>query len=168
MFPECSNFIGTVCKQLKTLNPLCEISHAPQPPYFTSQFGNVYNLIYNKYKTYFDWFNIQYYNNGPSQSFEQIFIKSDSTVTPKTSILELINSGINASYLVMGKPVSGEANPSDGYVDLGILKTIVKQAYSTPVLENWKNQGGEMIWYYNTQNLKSSNNISLINYFSNI
>jgi len=100
---QCADFIGKVCKKLKDLNPNCEISHAPQPPYFTPQYGNIYTQIYQKYNDYFDFFNIQYYNNGPSDNFEQIFIKSDTNVAPETSILELINKGIDPSYLVVGK-----------------------------------------------------------------
>ena len=77
MFPQCADFIGQVCKELRTLNPSCIISHAPQMPYVTPQYGNVYNLIYKNYKQYFNFWNCQFYNNGLSQSFQEIFIQSD-------------------------------------------------------------------------------------------
>ena len=40
-FTETATFIGEVCKELKRINTGCEISHAPQLPYMTSQYGNV-------------------------------------------------------------------------------------------------------------------------------
>ena len=165
-FTECSSFLGELCKELKKLNPSCQISHAPQPPYFCSQFGNVYKLIYQNYNQYFDWFNIQYYNNGPSQTFEQIFITSDVSAAPNTSILELINSGIKASYLVVGKVVQGEATADGGYIPLPILTSIIEQAFRTPSLTEWSKNGGEMIWYFNTGDLNTDNNKQLLNYFT--
>ena len=167
-FVECSDFLGNVCKELRNLNPNCEISHAPQPPYFCSQFGNVYTLIYQNYKQYFSWLNIQYYNNGPSQTFDQIFIKSDIQYAPGTSILELINKGIDPSYLVMGKVVEGEASPSAGYVPLPDLTEMVKQAFQTTSLSVWSKVGGEFIWYYNSQGQNVDKNKDILNYFGMI
>ena len=169
MFPQCADFIGQVCKELRTLNPSCIISHAPQMPYVTPQYGNVYNLIYKNYKQYFNFWNCQFYNNGLSQSFQEIFIQSDPSAGINTSILELINSGIDPSYLVMGKTVQGESPPTAGYVDLVTLSGYVQQAFQTPALSEWSKTGGCMIWYYNTQTpLNSPNNISATNYFSSI
>ena len=169
-FDETAIFLGEVCKELRNLNPKCEISHAPQPPYFCPQYGNVYNLIYKNYNQYFDWFNIQYYNNGPSNTFEQIFIKSYQNVAPNSSVLELINSGMKASYLVVGKTIKGESNPDNGYVDLIEMSNIIKQAFKTDSLKEWSNTGGEMIWYFNTQQtpIETGNNKDLLNYFSTI
>jgi len=162
------DFIGEVCKKLKDLNPNCEISHAPQPPYFTPQYGNIYTQIYQKYNDYFDFFNIQYYNNGISNNFEQIFIKSDQNVAPETSVLELINKGIDPSYLVVGKTVKGESDSSNGYIDLNDMINIIKQAFQTDSLKDWCATGGEMIWRYDTQNLNTQNNTDLLNYFTTI
>ena len=169
MFPQCADFLGNVCKELRNLNPKCIISHAPQMPYVTPQYGNVYNLIYNNYKQYFNFWNCQFYNNGLSQTYEQIFIKSDPSAGLNTSILELINSGIDPSYLVMGKTVLGESPPSGGYIDLVTLAGYVQQAFKNPSLSGWAKNGGCMIWYYSSQQpLNSANNNSVTNYFSTI
>ena len=167
-FPECADFIGNACKELRRLNPNCEISHAPQPPYFCENFGNVYGLIYKNYKQYFSWFNIQLYNNGPCNTFEQIFIKSYPNFAPNTSILELINIGYDPSYLIAGKTVQSESDTSNGYVPLPEMSNIVKQAFQTPTLSQWSKTGGLMIWYFNTGNLNSDNNKQLLNYFSTV
>lgn len=163
-FEETSVFLGEVCKELKRLNPRCDISHAPQPPYFWSSFGNVYDSIYKNYKQYFDFFNIQYYNNNLCNNFDQIFIKSYPNAAPQTSILELINRGYDPSYLVTGKTVQGESDISNGYVPLTEMTNIVKTAFNTPILSGWCKTGGLMIWFYNTQN-QSENNKQLLNYF---
>jgi hypothetical protein len=147
-FQQCADFIGNICIALKTLIPSCVISHAPQTPYFTPHYGNVYNIIYNQYSSYFNWFNIQYYNNGPSDTYEQIFLRSDDGYS---AVLELINSGINANYIVVGKPVNSSEGESGGYVPLNILVGYIQQAFGNPYLIDWQKGGGEMIWYYNTQ-----------------
>ena len=167
-FTETADFIGNVCKELKRLNSRCEISHAPQMPYFTPQYGNTYELIYKNYKQYFDFFNLQLYNNGPCNSFEQIFIKSYPNVAPQTSVLELINRGIDPSYLVIGKTIAGESDSANGYVPLDQMVSIVKQSFQTPSLSSWCKTGGVMIWYYNCQGQNAENNKALLNYFSSI
>lgn len=163
-FEETSVFLGEVCKELKRLNSRCDISHAPQPPYFWSSFGNVYDNIYKNYKQYFDFFNIQYYNNNLCNNFDQIFIKSYPNAAPQTSILELINRGYNPSYLVLGKTVQGESDISNGYVSLTEMTNIVKTAFNTPSLSGWSKTGGLMVWYFSSQDLNSENNKQLLNY----
>ena len=169
MFPQVADFVGNVCKQLKTLNPSCIIGHAPQPPYFCPQFGNVYSLIYKNYNAFFDYFFIQYYNNGPSQTFQQIFTQSDSSVAPGTSVMELVNGGINPSYIVVGKTVSGESNSSNGFIPLSTGMTpIIQQAFQTPYLNTWCKSGGVGVWYYDSQNTSNLNNSDLSAYLSSV
>lgn len=169
-FDACANFLGQICQELKTLKPNCQISHAPQPPYFTAQYGNVYNKIYTNFKQYFNFFNVQYYNNGPSDNYTQIFITAP--VFLGTAILELINSGISASYLVMGKPVN-QNEGSQGYVPLNPpanpnLAGIVAQAFANPSLKDWATSGGVMIWFYNTQATVSPDNDNLLLYMTTV
>jgi hypothetical protein len=68
----------------------------------------------------------------------------------------------------MGKVVQGEASPSAGYVTLFDLTNIVKQAFQTPSLAGWCKTGGEMIWFFSSQNLNSENNKQVLNYFGTI
>ena len=169
MFPQVADFIGNVCKQLKSINPTCIIGSAPQPPYFCPQYGNVYNLIYKNYNLYFDYLFIQYYNNGPSQTFEQIFTKADSSVAPGTSVLELINTGMNPSYIVVGKTVAGESNSANGFIPLSTGMTpIVQQAFNTPSLSSWSKTAGVGVWYFDSQNVSSLNNSDLTTYFTSV
>lgn len=168
-FDECATFIGEICKELRALKPNCQISHAPQPPFFTAQFGNVYNKIYQNYHQYFNFFNIQYYNNGPSDNFQQIFITS---YYPGTAVLELIASGIDASYIIVGKPVDANQGSAGGYIPLvPNLENIISQAFSDARLKAWSDNAGVMIWYYDTQASDSINNnnvLAYMNYVSNL
>ena len=153
---DCVTFIGEVCKKLKVLSPGCTISHAPQPPYFTEAYGNVYNEIYAQYKDSFDWFNIQYYNNGQSQTFKEIFITSDTTAGLKTSVLELMNNDykICPSYIVVGKTIEGESDLLNGYVELDTaMIDILTLAYTDSRLLAWKTSGGIMAWVYRTDKI---------------
>lgn len=166
-FDECATFLGKICIELKRLKPNCEISHAPQPPYFLSQYGNVYNKIYNDYKTYFDFFNVQYYNNGPSDNYQQVFIASPEGYG-NVAVLQLQQAGIDGSYIVVGKPVNANEG-SAGYIPLvPTLGNIIEQAFGNPDLSQWSNSGGVMIWYYNTQNGTSQDNENILSYMSRV
>jgi hypothetical protein len=168
-FDESAEFIGRICVELKRLQPNCEISHAPQLPYFTPGYGNIYQTIYNNYKDSFDFFNLQYYNNGPSDTYEQIFIKSDPLYFANTSVLELIQSGIDSSYLVMGKPVNLNEGSAGGYVPLiPNLVDIIKEAFDDSRLIQWSISGGVMIWFYNTQAGTTTDNQNLLSYMQEV
>jgi chitinase len=153
-----SSFFGGVAEKLKAepLLPQCLISHAPQTPYFTDKYKNVYTTFYLQYKNVIDFFNIQYYNNGTSNTFEEIFVNSDSTEFPGVAVVQLIQKGISPSAIVVGKPVNAQEG-SQGFVPLnpitqnGTLSNDVQQAFATPALAEWASLGGVMIWYYNTQ-----------------
>jgi len=94
------------------------ISHAPQGPYFgpvgsTNTWAGVtggYTGVYY-YATNIDFFNVQFYNQGPScyTDYNGLFTSSCSTF-PSTSVLEIAKAGIPMEKIVVGKIV----NPSDG------------------------------------------------------
>jgi hypothetical protein len=81
------------------------ITHAPQPPYFgpAAGFNNAYVQIYQKAPS-INFLLVQYYNNGPSETYADIFTSQPSGVS------ELVNLGIPMSKIVIGKPViAGDA-----------------------------------------------------------
>lgn len=152
-----SDFFGSVATSLKRDIPNVLISHAPQTPYFTSDYNNVYTAFYTAYQSVIDWFNIQYYNNGSSNTFEEIFLNSDNTRYPGVAVLQLIQKGIPPHVIVVGKPVNAQEGSSGGYVPLNpiqestTLSSFVQQAFQTESLSGWASEGGVMIWYFNTQ-----------------
>jgi len=169
LFDETATFLGEVCQNLKNIVPGCIISHAPQPPYFTPQFGNIYLTLYKNYSQYFDFMSIQYYNNGPSQTYDQIFIESDVNYAPKTSVFELMNQGILPSYIVIGKPVNESQGDAGGYVPLPQLTNFFQQALQDYRVQDWTKDGGSMIWFYNCQQPSTDpDNASILQFFENL
>lgn len=150
--------IGSLCRSLRQVG-FKTISHAPQPPYFTPSYNNVYLTLFQQHAQDFDFLNIQYYNNGPSQTFEEVFIRSD-TSNPGTSILELIQRGISPSYLVAGKPSEPSQATNGGFIDLTTLAQYFQQAYSTKELCAWCAHGGAMIYYFSTTSLPTSQKLN--------
>jgi len=165
-----TQFLGAVCQALKTQNPACVISHAPQTPYFDPSFGSVYVNLYKTYSQYFDWYNIQYYNNGESNTYQDIFVNSDGTDWPGVAVLQLIqDKGINPSYIVVGKPVNASEGNAGGFVPLPTLATYFGQAFTDPQLQSWATSaGGSMIWYYNTQAQSGAGNTFLNDYVKTV
>ena len=165
-----TQFLGAVCQALKAQNPVCVISHAPQTPYFDPSFGSVYVNLYKSYSQYFDWYNIQYYNNGSSNTYQEIFVNSDSTDWAGVAVLQLIqDKGINPSYILVGKPVNASEGNAGGYVPLPTLATYFGQAFTDPQLQSWANSaGGSMIWYYNTQAQSGAGNTFLNDYVKTV
>lgn len=143
--------VGQLCQNLRQVG-FTTISHAPQPPYFTPSYQNLYLTLYQQYKTTFDFYNVQYYNNGPSDTFEEIFVASNASC-PNTSVLELQRAGIDPSYIVVGKPSEPAQGTAGGYIPLSTLTQIFQEAYQTPSLSAWCAQGGAMIYYYSTTSI---------------
>ena len=165
-----TNFLGAVCQALKAQNPACVVSHAPQTPYFDPAFGSVYVNLYKSYGQYFDWYNIQYYNNGPSSTYNEIFVDSDNTSWPGVAVLQLIHDkAIAPSYIVVGKPVNSSEGDAGGFVPLPTLATYFGQAFTDPQLQSWATSaGGSMIWYYNSQAPAGAGNTFLNEYVKTV
>lgn len=162
-----SDFLG---QALKAQNPACVISHAPQTPYFTKSWGDVYLNLYKDYGHYFNWFNIQYYNNGPSDSYPQIWVDSSTTRFDGVAVLQLINAGIDPSYIVVGKPVNASEG-QEGFVPLPTLANYFSQAFNStdPKIQAWaQSAGGSMIWYYRTQPDAGAGNTFLSSYMKEV
>ena len=169
-FTQCAQFLGALSQALKTIKKGCIVSHAPQTPYFTPAFGNVYSLIYQNYAPYIDFFNIQYYNNGPSSTYDEIFINGQAAV------YALMQGGMNPSYIVVGKAAQSDQVTAESFVPLYIegnnsqtMTGFVQQAYGDSRLNGWSVSGGVMVWYFNTQGTEDADaNPSIMSYFANI
>lgn len=165
-FDECADFLGQVSQALKQLRPNCQVSHAPQSPYFTPYFGNVYMNIYNNYGQYIDFLNIQYYNNGVCNTYSQLFL---TAVSGEVAVQQLMNRGMDGAKIVVGKPVNQNEGNAGGYIPLNPdLTNIMATAFQNSNLNTWSQNGGVMIWYYNTQTNPSVDNDNLLTYMSNV
>lgn len=153
-----ASWLGKLSKSIKDINPAFIVTHAPQTPYYHSDFGNIYNLIEQNYGNYIDFYNIQYYNQGPASYYDtagQVF-ESDSAY--HASVNELVAAGISANKIVVGKPIPSEdytPNPA-GYLNLWsntsetTMTTMVQSAFQSTTLnvQAWTGQGGIMCWFW--------------------
>jgi len=99
------------------------ITHAPQPPYFgPNGFSDAYTTIYEKAPV-ITFLQIQYYNNGPANTYASIFTSNNGA-----SVKE-ISANIPLSKLVVGKPVTS-SDAGQGYIDAGTFHSFVAQAQS--------------------------------------
>ncbi|EAR98196.1 chitinase-like protein cluster protein (macronuclear) [Tetrahymena thermophila SB210] len=109
------------------------ITHAPQAPYFSKQYyqgGGYYNL-HKQVGNSIDWYNIQFYNQGDSNtydSFEKLFVCSGPPFL-ETSYREIIQiNQIPIEKLVLGKPATKQDVYNTGYVNPYDLGKIIRYA----------------------------------------
>jgi chitinase len=105
--------------QLRSRLPTHIISHCPQAPYFKSEAykNGAYSTIHNKIGSTIDFYNTQFYNQGDTKydTYEELFIKATGFFSG-TSVQELINRGIPAKKIVVGKPAALVDVMNTGYV----------------------------------------------------
>lgn len=198
VYPDTSNlveYVGILSQQIKLKSSekfgyYILLSHAPQTPYFNNDtWGYVYSQIEQKYGSYIDFYNIQYYNQSSNSNdiyinYVQIF-KDDPYYN--ASVRELMNAqSINVKYanipsykIVIGKATKEETY-SGGYVplfssDASITNTMSRYVESTKYesgqenadIIEWNSQGGIMCWVYKAeQGNNYSYNIEILNYFN--
>lgn len=131
--------VAWLCTLTSTLRQLLPreqgylISHAPQPPYFELGYATVYQQCGDD----IDFFNIQYYNQGPGtyDTYETIVLQEAIHPGPPTctdtwngALADVIETHkIPAEKLILGKIVS-PSDGNNGYVDPDTLASIVAQA----------------------------------------
>jgi serine/threonine-protein kinase len=127
------------------------ITHAPQTPYWRSDFNNAYGSIWQGTNGYISWFNNQTYNNCIDGG-------ADCTAQDKIANYEAIvnNFGVPPIRLVMGLPVSycsttdnnGNCN-GDGYIPLNDGSNDDVRTVITTLFQDYGDQfGGIMGWDY--------------------
>ena len=143
------NWLITLTKTLRSLLPAEKgyiITHAPQAPYFMSSYAQGGYLTIDSQVGYaIDWYNVQFYNQGSSDysTFDTLIETSDGWATG-TAVLQIGNSGVPLSKIVIGKPVTQAGAVNTGYVDVNTLSNIITQALSQT---SWS--AGVMGWEYN-------------------
>ena len=118
------------------------ITHAPQPPYFgpNNGFSNAYVRIYQRAPS-IDFLLVQYYNNGPTTTYNDIFVSANGG-----AVSEIMSQGVPGSKIVVGKPVnSGDAG--SGWISASTINSIFTQARNNL---NWNS--GIMGWQWHDYN----------------
>jgi chitinase len=126
------------------------VSHAPQAPYFSSSFSasGSYLNIHNNTGKFIDFYNIQFYNQGvntPYSTYQELFVDS-GIHNPNTSLFQIINQGVEAEKVVLGKPVTQNDAYNTGFVASSSLKALLKQAVNDSNNPGWT--PSVMYWQY--------------------
>ena len=83
---------------IKKIKPFHIVSHAPQGPYFNSDYSSTgsYITINNVSGKYIDFYNIQFYNQGNETTYDnyQKLLIDSGLHNPNTSLFQIINQGI--------------------------------------------------------------------------
>jgi hypothetical protein len=162
------------------------VTHAPQTPYFNTEWFDLYYDVYKFNGADIDFFNIQYYNNNSDYALGDDMFKDDESLN--ASVLELIENGIPSDKIVAGLAVSGQEVvdsvnntyinwPGDSFSTFGIdeaidnwgeaannfirCKTSDLSTYGSTELNEWfsngSSGGGAMMWLYNTEDVNTTN-----------
>lgn len=133
-------------RRLRELLPNHIITHAPQAPYFKQEYypGGAYVTVHQQVGNLIDFYNVQFYNQGNTQydTYNGLFLSSGS-VFSGTSVKEIIQRGIPANKIVVGKPVTPGDASNTGWVSSNDLGQWTTTAYQTM---NW--YAGVMFWQY--------------------
>jgi chitinase len=131
------------------------ITHAPQAPYFGVIGGNDWTGPTGGYSTIeqqtsIDWYNMQFYNQGPScyVDYNGLYVSSGASCPtfPHTSVNEIVaQSKMSVSKIVIGKPVT-PADGGSGWLDAGAFGNLLRQG-----LSNGINHGGYMGWKWEAE-----------------
>ncbi|KAH7097160.1 glycoside hydrolase superfamily [Auriculariales sp. MPI-PUGE-AT-0066] len=130
----------------KELGPKKIISHAPLAPWFQTGgrwHGGGYLKVHKEVGKMIDFYNIQFYNRAlsTSGSCKTLMEKSDHQ-WPKTSVMEIIKSGVPGSKIVVGKP-AGKKDATNGFMGAKELGQCLKKYHG-------KNgfTGSAMVWQW--------------------
>jgi chitinase len=123
------------------------ITHAPQAPYFVDNLrkypNGAYLTVNKKVGHMIDFYNVQFYNQGNTRydTYELLF-KESKGYFPGTSVEELIDIGIPAEKIVVGKPATRADVYNTGYVDASDLGNWTARYFEEN--SNW--YAGVMFW----------------------
>jgi chitinase len=135
----------------KVLGQNAVITHAPQAPYFSPDFGNApYLEIDKQVGSMIDFYNIQFYNQGNSSydTYNDLFVTSNGWCSG-SSVGEIHAAGVPLSRIVVGKPMETNDASNTGFVDAKHLAAFIKHAkQAQPSLL----PAGVMTWQFHSNN----------------
>jgi hypothetical protein len=141
--PECADKLAgqatTVRDYYETKNQKCVITSAPQTPYFTKdEYVLDYIDMESRHKDAFNFYNIQFYNNGEGNTKEKTIGSKD---VPRT-VRYMIDRGLPKHKLVIGKcGKGGDCCTPDYYVDGKTLLDWADEQHVQGIMY-WSSAGG--------------------------
>lgn len=122
------------------------ISHAPQGPYFKSEYypKGGYVTVNKEVGNLIDFYNVQFYNQGDTKynSYDELFIKSSGFFSG-TAVKEIIARGVPSNKIVVGKPAAQMDVMNTGLVSATDLGAWTSRAFTEL---GW--YAGVMFWQF--------------------
>lgn len=122
------------------------ISHAPQAPYFKSEYypKGGYVTVDREVGSLIDFYNVQFYNQGDTRynSYDELFVKASGFFSG-TSVKEIIARGVPSHKIVVGKPSAQIDVMNTGLVSFTDLGAWTSRAFTDL---GW--YAGVMFWQY--------------------
>jgi chitinase len=140
------DWLITLTKTLyQLLPPGSIITHAPQSPYFSPGLypKNAYLTVDQQVGNMISFYNIQFYNQGVGMYDSAVGLFNVSGGwAPKSSINEIIASGVPSEKVILGKPAM-TADANNGWMPAGVLNSAIIANYP---YNGWK--AGIMFWQF--------------------
>ncbi|KAN0078083.1 carbohydrate-binding module family 5 protein [Tylopilus felleus] len=136
----------TFTQQLRTKLPQGQyiLTHAPVAPWFSPSMwsGGGYLAVDKSVGSLIDWYNVQFYNQGPTEYTTcDGLLTASSSAWPQSALFQIAANGVNQDKLLIGKPAT-TADANNGYIDPSTLAGCVAQAAA----KGWN--AGVMTWQF--------------------
>lgn len=142
-------WLVTFTKELRAQLPQGQyiLTHAPQAPWLstgTQWNDKAYVTVNQEVGSMIDWYNVQWYSQGPGEyeTCDKLINDSGST-NPNSALFQVVSHGFDVQKLVIGKPAT-LTSASNGYIDPATLAGCLPQAIN----KGWS--AGIMVWEYQT------------------
>ncbi|KAF9077607.1 glycoside hydrolase superfamily [Rhodocollybia butyracea] len=121
------------------------LTHAPQAPWLstgTQWNGKAYVQVNQEVGSMIDWYNVQWYSQGPGE-YETCdkLINDSGSSNPNSALFQVVEHGFDVQKLVIGKPAT-DTSATNGYIDPATLAGCLPQA----IQKGWS--AGIMVWEY--------------------
>lgn len=144
---------NAIAKTYSAQGKTAVITHAPQAPYFSPDFGNApYLQVDAQVGDLIDFYNVQFYNQDTStyDTYESLFVQSNGWAS-QSSVSEIVAAGVPSSRIAVGKPVEDGDQANTGYVAISDLVSFFQKAVDKGIAFR-----GAMGWQDHTDDATSS------------
>jgi len=143
---KAEKWLTSFTQQLRTQLPQGSyiLTHAPVATWFSPKKfgGGAYLNVNSAVGNLIDWYNLQFYNQGPTEYTTcDNMLTTSSDGWPNSAVFQIAASGVPLSKLVIGKPAT-EGDASNGFMSTDTFATCLAQANS----KGW--DAGVMVWEF--------------------
>ncbi|KAK2461307.1 hypothetical protein APHAL10511_006834 [Amanita phalloides] len=143
---KAENWLIAFTRRLRNRLPAGQylITHAPVAPWFAPNKwgGGGYLKIHSAVGSLIDWYNVQFYNQGPAEYITcSNLLYTSTSKWPNSALFQISGNGVPLSKIVVGKPAA-QNDTFSGYMDPKMLAACLTQGQN----RGW--DGGVVGWEY--------------------